>query len=191
MMFRHHRLTTILQLAAVAVCISTAALTAAEVDEGGSATRTTMHHLHFYMHETYAETVMQVANGTGAPLISRGGVRARFGDTAVMDDALTEGPSPGSRQVGRAQGMYATASRQPGAPAMLLTMNMVLTGFEGYQNGSMVAVVGWNDVTASVRELAVVGGTGSFRMATGYALLKTISWKGVTAVLELDVFVRA
>ncbi|TVU13192.1 hypothetical protein EJB05_13680, partial [Eragrostis curvula] len=150
-----------------------------------------MHHLHFYMHETSAETAVQVANGTGPPVISRG-VRARFGDTVVMDDVLTEGPSPGSRHLGRAQGMYATASRRPGPPAVALTMTVVLTGGGAlYESGSTVVVVGRNEVTAPVRELAVVGGTGSFRMATGYALLKTVSWKGVTAVLELDIFVRA
>ncbi|KAF8695554.1 hypothetical protein HU200_037400 [Digitaria exilis] len=113
----------------------------------------------------------------------------RFGDTGVMDDMLTEGPTRASRHVGRAQGTYVTASlprrdheEGGGGPAMLLSMNLVLTDY----GGSTMAVMGRNDVTEPVRELAVVGGTGRFRMATGYVLWKTNSWKGKSAVFELD-----
>ncbi|PAN49272.1 hypothetical protein PAHAL_9G438200 [Panicum hallii] len=119
------------------------------------------HHLHFFMHDGYTgprSTAVLIVNGTGAPVMS--GVR--FGDTVVMDDVLTEGPSRGSRPVGRAQGTYVTASLEKGQPAMLLSMNVVLTDYGGY-SGSTVAVV---------------GGTGRFRMATGYVLWKTASWKG-------------
>ncbi|PUZ68183.1 hypothetical protein GQ55_2G005000 [Panicum hallii var. hallii] len=146
------------------------------------------HHLHFFMHDGYTgprPTAVLIVNGTGAPVMS--GVR--FGDTVVMDDVLTEGPSRGSRPVGRAQGTYVTASLEKGQPAMLLSMNVVLTDYGGY-SGSTVMVMGRNDITAPVRELAVVGGTGRFRMATGYVLWKTASWKGKNAVLEIDVYLR-
>jgi hypothetical protein len=127
-----------------------------------------------------------VVNGTGASMMS--GVR--FGDTMVMDDELREGPSRASRAVGRAQGSYVTASLpEEGRPAVLLSMNVVLTDYDGY-SGSTVAVMGRNEITAPVRELAVVGGTGRFRMATGYVLWKTASWQGKNAVLELDVYLR-
>lgn len=146
-----------------------------------------MQHVRAYMHDGYSgpsPTAALIVNGTGAPVMT--GVR--FGDTVVMDDVLTEGPSRASRVVGRAQGLYVTASLQPGDPAMLLAMNVLLTD---YDRGSSVTVVGRNEVMAPVRELAVVGGTGRFRMATGYVLWKTASWKGQNAVLELDIFVRA
>jgi hypothetical protein len=44
-----------------------------------------------------------------------------------------------------------------------------------------------------VRELPVVGGTGVFRGATGYGLLRTYSANSTTlnAVLEVDMYVRA
>jgi hypothetical protein len=70
---------------------------------------------------------------------------------------------------------------------LLLSMNLVLA-----DDGSTVAVMGRNDLTAPVRELSVVGGTGRFRMATGYVLWKMASWRADNAaVLELDVFLRA
>nr|CAB3451670.1 unnamed protein product [Digitaria exilis] len=65
----------------------------------------------------------------------------RFGDTVVMDDLLTEGPTRASRHVGRAQGTYVTAS-----------------------------------LSRDHRE----GGGGGPAM--------TNSWKGKSAVLELDVY---
>ncbi|XP_062188123.1 dirigent protein 1-like [Phragmites australis] len=146
------------------------------------------HHLHLYMHDGYtgpSPTAVLIVNGT-VPVMT--GVR--FGDTVVMDDVLTEGPSRASRVVGRAQGMYVTASLLRGAPAMLLSANLVLTDYGAY-SGSTVAVMGRNDIMQPVRELAVVGGTGRFRMATGYVLWKTATWRGKNAVLELDVFLRA
>ncbi|KAF7041510.1 hypothetical protein CFC21_051297 [Triticum aestivum] len=144
-------------------------------------------HLHFYMHDSSTgpkPTTVLIANGTGQPLKGSGG-SARFGDTMVMDDRLTEGPTPASRVVGRAQGFYVTASQ--GDPAVLLTMNVLLA--DGPYNGSSLAVMGRNNVMMPERELAVVGGTGVFRMATGYVLWKTASWRGGSAVLELDAFV--
>jgi hypothetical protein len=60
---------------------------------------------------------------------------------------------------------------------------------DGLYNGSSLAVMGRNDVVLPERELAVVGGTGVFRMAMGYVLQKTASWRGKVAVLQLDAFV--
>ena len=136
-------------------------------------------HLHFYMHDVLtgsAATAVQVVNGP----------RGNFGDTIVIDDALTETSSATSAGVGRAQGQYVWASR--GNPELLVTMDVVLTS--GPYAGSSVTVVGRDDIGAAVRELSVVGGTGQFRMATGYVLWKTVRLEHPNAVLELDVFVN-
>jgi hypothetical protein len=154
----------------------------------GAGTQNAPKHLHFYMHDGYTgpkPTAVLIVNGTGQPLKGSGG-GARFGDTVVMDDRLTEGPTPASRVIGRAQGFYVTASQ--GDPAMLLAMNVMFTD-DGPYNGSSLAVMGRNDIAMPERELAVVGGTGAFRMATGYVLWKTASWRGRNAVLELDAYV--
>ena len=151
------------------------------------------HHLHLYMHDGYTgpnPSAVVVLNGTG-PTIKGSGGAGRFGKTVVMDDPLTEGPGPASRVLGCAQGFYVTAtSAAAGAdPAVHISMDVVLTG--GIYNGSTLLVEGRNAVLAPVRELSVVGGTGSFRMARGYVLVKTASWHGGDAVLELDIFVQA
>jgi hypothetical protein len=80
---------------------------------------------------------------------------------------------------------------QSGAPALTVCANLVLTAAGGY---STVAVMGRDDIAAEVRELAVVGGTGRFRMATGYVLWRTANSSsgvvsGPDATIELDVYV--
>ncbi|KAF0896807.1 hypothetical protein E2562_028105 [Oryza meyeriana var. granulata] len=121
-------------------------------------------------------TAVQVLNGPGG----------HFGDTIVIDDVLTATASRSSSAVGRAMGQYIWASA--GNPELLVSMEVVLTS--GPYAGSSVTVVGRDDIGAPVRELSVVGGTGQFRMATGYVLWKTVSLDHPNAVLELDVYVN-
>ncbi|KAL6880351.1 hypothetical protein ACP4OV_011916 [Aristida adscensionis] len=139
-------------------------------------------HLHFFMHDTVSgsgATAVQVIKGPGAAAAGMA-----FGDTMVIDDPLTATSSPTSAAVGRAQGIYMMAS-QSGA-ALMVCANLLLTS--GDYNGSTIAVMGRDDTAADVRELAVVGGTGKFRMATGYVLWKTASMNGPDGVMELDVY---
>ncbi|XP_037432250.1 dirigent protein 22-like [Triticum dicoccoides] len=116
----------------------------------------------------------------------RGEPPVRFRQVVVMDDALTEGPSPASRPVGRTQGFYVFSSLRE--PVLLFSMNVVL--MEGPHSGSTFTVAGRHNMVEPLRELSVVGGTGRFRMATGYVLWRTVSWEmHEKAVIELDVFV--
>ncbi|CAN6196628.1 unnamed protein product [Urochloa humidicola] len=127
-------------------------------------------------------TAVQVTKG---PVASAAIPSVAFGDTFVIDDALTESSSPSSAAVGRAQGFYMMTS-QAGA-VLTVCANLLLTS--GDYNGSTIAVMGPDDVAADVRELSVVGGTGKFRMASGYVLWKTASLNAPDATIELDVYV--
>ncbi|RLN41603.1 hypothetical protein C2845_PM01G36970 [Panicum miliaceum] len=143
-------------------------------------------HLRFYMHDITGgpgQTAVQVVKGPGPAHPVMPG--SHFGDTTVIDDALTEGASATSRLLGRAQGTYTLASLRE--PVLSVSMTVALTG--GAYNGSTIAVVGRDDVSASVRELAVVGGTGAFRRATGHVLWRTARMESRDhMVLELDVY---
>ncbi|OQU88298.1 hypothetical protein SORBI_3002G005400 [Sorghum bicolor] len=153
---------------------------AADADDGTT-------HLHFFMHDIVAgsnPTAVQVVKGPAATGSIVPGLA--FGDTTVIDDALTETSSPTSAAVGRAQGFYMMSSQS--GLVLMVCANLLLT--TGDHNGSTLAVVGRDDVAADVRELSVVGGTGKFRMATGYVLWKTSSMSGPDATIELDVHVR-
>ncbi|KAL6660595.1 hypothetical protein ACP70R_001630 [Stipagrostis hirtigluma subsp. patula] len=154
------------------------------------AKRTTTH-LRFYMHDIVTPspgspaTVAPVARGT-TPLPVAPNVN--FGNMFAVDDPLTEGPDAASPAVGRAQGFYMFASRTE--LALLLTVNMVFTA--GPHNGSTVAVLARDLIPADVRELPVVGGTGAFRGAAGYGLLRTHAHNTTThnAVLLIDMYIK-
>jgi len=145
-------------------------------------------HLSFFMHDITSgsnPTAVKVIKGPGSTLTAPT-LGMTFGDTTVIDDPLTATSSPTSAELGRMQGIYMLAS-QSGA-ALMVCANLLLTS--GAHNGSTLAVMGRDDTGEDVREIPVVGGTGTFRMATGYVLWKTSSMSGPDATVELDVHVR-
>ncbi|GJN24252.1 hypothetical protein PR202_gb11983 [Eleusine coracana subsp. coracana] len=127
--------------------------------------------------------IVSGTNPTAVQIIKGPGMS--FGDTNVIDDPLTEtSSSTASPVVGRMQGLYMLSS-QSGA-VLMVTANIVLTS--GEYNGSTIAVMGRDDTAADVRELSVVGGTGKFRMASGYVLWKTAAFNVPDATVELHVY---
>ena len=171
---------------AVFIASLVAALAMAAAGPAAAARGGRVIHLRFYMHDITGgpgQTAVQVVKGPGPAHPVMPG--SHFGDTTVIDDALAEGDSAASRPLGRAQGAYTLASL--GEPVLWVSMTVALTG--GAYNGSTIAVVGRDDVSASVRELAVVGGTGAFRRATGHVLWRTARMESRDhMVLELDVY---
>ncbi|URE44385.1 Disease resistance response protein [Musa troglodytarum] len=143
--------------------------------------------LHFYMHDKISNPIATAVRVIEGPQTSSApGIN--FGDIYAVDDPLTTGPSPSSPLVGRAQGFSAMASQDPAAVALLLTVNLVFT--EGEYKGSTLAILS-RDAISPVRELPVVGGSGAFRLARGYVLMKTYSFSQTLgdAILEWDVYV--
>ncbi|XVF24220.1 hypothetical protein REPUB_Repub13aG0109000 [Reevesia pubescens] len=125
-----------------------------------------MTRLHFYFHDIVSgknPTAMQIIRPQNKSVGS-------FGTTFIVDDPLTEKPEPTSKLVGRAQGIYALASQHD--IGLLMVMNFVFS--EGIYNGSAISILGRNAVLNIVREMPIVGGSGIFRFARGYALAKTV-----------------
>ncbi|PUZ68179.1 hypothetical protein GQ55_2G004700 [Panicum hallii var. hallii] len=143
-------------------------------------------HLRLYMHDITGgpgRTAVPLVNGTG-PLNPSMPAGSRFGDTTAIDDLLTEGLGVESEPVGRAQGTYMLASLRE--PVLVVSMTVVLTA--GPYNGSVLVVAGRDSVLDETRELAVVGGTGQLRRASGHVLWRTARLESaVHWVLELDV----
>ncbi|KAF5729300.1 dirigent protein 22-like isoform X1 [Tripterygium wilfordii] len=138
--------------------------------------------LHFYFHDVVDgknPTAMRIVT---PPSEAVGG----FGATFMADDPLTEGPEPTSKLVGRAQGVYALASQHEIGLLMVMTFAFV----EGTSNGSTLSILGRNLIFDTVREMPVVGGTGLFRYAQGYALAKTVRLTETgNAVVEYNISV--
>ena len=142
-------------------------------------------HLHFFFHDILAgpnATAVVIAQGP-----TWNTTAGRFGQIVMIDNALTEGANRSSKVIGRAQGLYATAALDE--LGFLMTLNYYFT--DGVYNGSTLAILGRNSIFEERREMAVVGGTGYFRLAKGYAVAKTSSLNLTTgdAVVEYNVFV--
>lgn len=62
---------------------------------------------------------------------------------------------------------------------------------EGKYNGSTLSILWTNNVFLPIREMPIVGGSGIFRFARGYALAKTRFFNLTTgdAVIEYNVYV--
>ncbi|KAJ1265026.1 hypothetical protein BS78_08G046600 [Paspalum vaginatum] len=144
-------------------------------------------HIKLYWHD-----VVTGPNRTAVP-VGGGAVtntsRTAFGTVIVIDDPLTEGPDlKSSKLVGRAQGTYIGAGKSEAS--LMMNMNFVFQA--GRYNGSTVAIMGRNAVFDAVREMAVVGGTGMFRWARGYAQARThaLDLKTGDATVEYNLYIK-
>ncbi|MED6223698.1 hypothetical protein PIB30_076656 [Stylosanthes scabra] len=122
------------------------------------------------------------------PATNKVNTTAFFGSVSILDNPLTLGPTLSSKLVGRAQGFYASA----GQTEVDLLMAMNFAFIEGKCNGSSITIMGRNpSIFNKTKELAVIGGSGFFRFARGYAKLKTYSLNLNTgdAIVEYNVYV--
>jgi len=125
-------------------------------------------HFRFYFHERFSGS-----NPTSVfvvPPVPKFNSTTSFGTVGVLDTTLTVGPEPTSKVVGRIEGLVAATSQRVFTLSVIL--NFVLT--EGKYNGSTITLLGRNSIAQKVREIPVIGGTGLFRFATGYAETNTI-----------------
>ncbi|KAK8498494.1 hypothetical protein V6N13_025084 [Hibiscus sabdariffa] len=147
--------------------------------------REKLSHLHFYFHDIVSgrnPTAIRVAS---AALTNKS--ETGFGAVVMVDDPLTETPERNSKLVGKAQGIYASAAQHE--VGLLMVMNLAF--MEGKYNGSSLSLLGRNTVLSTVREMPIVGGSGLFRFARGYAQAKThtADFKTGDAVVEYNVYV--
>ena len=141
-------------------------------------------HLHFFFHD-----IVNGPNATAVAIIQSPAMNTtagRFGLVVMVDNALTVGPNLTSKLVGCAQGSYATASQHD--LALLKTMNFYFT--DGAYNGITLATLARNAAASEIREMSIVGVTGYFRLAQGYAIARTTSLNSIgDATVEYDVYV--
>ncbi|CAN0845888.1 Dirigent protein 23 [Linum grandiflorum] len=144
---------------------------AKRVDSGNGPEAIT--NIQFYFHD-----ILSGRNPTAEKVVEPvSGSSTVFGQINIADDPLTETADPKSKLVGRAQGLYSSVSQKD--MALLMVM-------------SSLSIMGKNPALNPTRELPVLGGTGLFRMARGYALMKTVSLNSAgDAVVHYNVTVHA
>ncbi|KAL3515016.1 hypothetical protein ACH5RR_021918 [Cinchona calisaya] len=125
--------------------------------------------LQFYFHDVLsgrnpsAVRIAQASQTNSSP--------TGFGLMNMIDDPLTIGQDPNSKLVGRARGIYGSAGQNDLSLLMVVSYGFI----DGIYNGSSFSLLSINPAINPVREMAIVGGTGLFRLARGYAIAQTYS----------------
>ncbi|KAJ6690339.1 hypothetical protein OIU85_006595 [Salix viminalis] len=113
-----------------------------------------------------------------------------FGTITVIDDELTEGHDLQSGFVGKAQGFYVSSSVDGTSQTMAFT-----TMFQSDHYADSLSFFGVLRTGVSESQLAIMGGTGKYVNAQGYAIIKIIpsvnqnAADGVETLLEFAVYV--
>ena len=147
--------------------------------------REKLSHFRFFWHD-----IMSGKNPTSVtvvPLPLKLNTSTSFGLVNIIDNPLTLGPKMTSKLVGNAQGFYASTSKDD----FSLFMAMTFAFIEGNYNDSTITILGRNSALNKVREMPIVGGTGRFRFARGYAQTKTYQYetKSQDTTVEYNVYV--
>ncbi|KAF0918236.1 hypothetical protein E2562_023319 [Oryza meyeriana var. granulata] len=122
-------------------------------------------------------------NNNGVPVFAGGSLpqgttlqKLLFGTMTVVDDELTEAPGLGSAAVGRAQGFYIASSEEGVSQTVAVT-----TMFKEGEFADSISFFGVHRTADSESHLAIVGGTGKFVGAKGFAKVAVVRPGGVAA----------
>lgn len=138
--------------------------------------------IHFYMQEITDgpnQTVYEVARASITANSS-----SSFGLVMVLDNFITTRPEVDSTLLGRIQGHVSFSDLRN----MSVTMNLGVVFTSGEYSGSSLFIVGRNPISHDVREFAVVGGSGVFRLARGYVISSTYSIEGNHNIIVYTVY---
>ncbi|RDY08580.1 Dirigent protein 15, partial [Mucuna pruriens] len=156
---------------------------------GGFDLKEKVSHLHFYVFDMLSgdkPSAVEVAHSNS----SVGAKSATpFGHVYAMDDPLKEGPYENSKVVGNAQGLYLSSSQDEKSITLMVLADFAFS--TGKFKGSSISIFSRNPVSERKREVAVVGGRGKFRMARGFARLRThyLNPTNGNAIVEYNVTV--
>ncbi|CAL1374426.1 unnamed protein product [Linum trigynum] len=117
-----------------------------------------------------------------------------FGSITVFDDELTEGHELGSAVLGKAQGFYLASSLD--GTSHTLSLSLLLHGGEKEHEAveDTISFFGIHRNASPVSHIAVVGGTGKYEDAKGYATIETIQQEdqhvtdGVDTITHINVY---
>ncbi|CAM0872575.1 unnamed protein product [Alopecurus aequalis] len=111
--------------------------------------------------------------------------------TTIIDEDLTEGHDLGAAVVGSAQGFHVASSRDGASKTVVLTA--VFGG--GQVHGDTLSFVGVHRMAAPASHITIIGGTGKYLNAKGFAAIQTVSpgsdgqqtTDGGKSILQFDV----
>ncbi|PQM39830.1 dirigent protein 24 [Prunus yedoensis var. nudiflora] len=139
-----------------------------------------------------------VSGGSSQPFVTAGQLptgttlqKLMFGSVTVIDDELTEGHELGSAVLGKAQGFYLASSLDGNSHTMAFTV--LLHGAHDEVEDT-ISLFGVHRTASPVSHIAVIGGTGKYEMATGYAAIESLHQEdqhttdGVDTIMQISVY---
>ncbi|XP_020220138.1 dirigent protein 24 [Cajanus cajan] len=144
-----------------------------------------------------------VTGSNNQPFVSAGNLPAgftiqklMFGSVTVIDDQITEGHELDSAVIGRAQGFYLASSLDGSSQTIVLTVLMHGGEHEQHHDGveDSINLFGVHRTASHESEIAVIGGSGKYENARGYAALETLlkedqhTTDGVDTILHFNVY---
>lgn len=97
-----------------------------------------------------------------------------FGRITVIDDEITKGHDLGSEVIGKAQGFHLASSLDGSSRTMAFTALLVSESEGGRDEDDAVSFFGVHRTATPESYIAVVGGTGKYEDARGYAKIETV-----------------
>ncbi|XWS66072.1 hypothetical protein CRYUN_Cryun05aG0168900 [Craigia yunnanensis] len=140
-----------------------------------------------------------VLNGNNQSFVTAGQLppgslqRLMFGSITVIDDELTEAHELGSAVLGKAQGFYLANSLDGTSQTIALTV-LLHGGEHGHELEDAISFFGVHRTVSPESQIAVVGGTGKYENARGYATVETLHQEdqhitdGVDTILHFNVY---
>ncbi|XP_051120088.1 dirigent protein 24-like [Andrographis paniculata] len=96
-----------------------------------------------------------------------------FGSVTVVDNQITAGHELGAAVLGGAQGFYIASSSDGSAHTLVLSA-IFHSGGEHHEIVDTLSFFGIHRTAAPVSHIAVIGGTGKYENAKGYATIETL-----------------
>lgn len=114
-----------------------------------------------------------------------------FGRITVIDDEITKGHEFGSEIIGKAQGFHLASSLDGSSKTMAFS---ALFLNEDHEEEDAISFFGVHRTATNESHIAVVGGTGKYENARGYAKIETVNLSdqnpnyGVETLLQITVY---
>ncbi|KAK9279854.1 hypothetical protein L1049_013536 [Liquidambar formosana] len=137
-----------------------------------------------------------VADANTLPFVTAGQLlpgatlqKLMFGTITVVDDELTQGHELGSVVVGKAQGFYLASSLDGSSQTVAFTALF----HNGDHEEDTLSFFGVHRTAAVESQIAIVGGSGKYENAKGYAIIQTVhltdqhTTDGVETLLQFSV----
>ena len=116
-----------------------------------------------------------------------------FGSITVIDDEITEGQELGSAVIGSGQGFYLASSLDGQSHTMAWTV--ILHGEHDSGVASTISFFGVHRPAEPVSYVAIIGGTGQYENAKGYATIVALpqvdqhTTDGVETIVNVSVYI--